>query len=667
MKICYNGFLYESINRQLIFYHRTNYIKNISSIGIKGILPELNSSALYGKGLYGTTTLGSQFGDFNNNSKKNMESQYGKYITKLRTITDGLLIMNPRLDASITVGSVWDTIVSKIPEESIDLQFLVRFCDAFIGDPDFKGILYDLENNETIKEVKRINTLKYEINKHKNDKISDLLGGDIDKTDKLFSINEFVLYLKKVKLLDNFIGFCLYGSNDGDVIVLHRGAVVTPISYSNASPKSIDSIVWKTVTKAVKNVTKSLVNSTINSKGDDSITFQDLINAYDKMDIDEFKKIANEHPDYLDKLYNSRSWLSNAVIGGEAIFDGQLIDYLNSKNKIDSELINVCVGNPYFDISVDNFNKIIDLEHNGKYITNFKELPITTELFWDLIISHKDIIDKLLDRGCPLIASHNNVFALRIFQSKGMYSEINKAMANNGPNMEQIYEVISYAANPNNKLNIKEFPVLETNEFKNALINFPRYFDLKRATFDIISTYNRIKIAASINPEIFNHEAYTDFILKIITQLYPSSTIQYVEDLISACGTSIEKEISSSDLFNKISPKLKHFFIKKYGSNFRIIDKGVSYPPLVYTLMIKDWATIDNLYADSSTDLNALSENKMNALGITLAYSSTNSDYKDFLNILLNNSKVVKKVYMDHYHKLDKYKELAKQYGIEII
>ena len=660
MKLAFNGYLYESLNRQLIFYHRTNYINNISSIGTKGILPELNSSALYGKGLYGTTSLESQFGLVNHNSKKDMEFRYGKYITKLRTVTDGLLIMNPRLDPDITVGSIWETLISKIPEESIDFYFLLEFCSSFIEDKALKYKIYGINNND-----EGIDFLKDSINSHKNDKIIDLTKGENGKTDKLVGINSFVIWLNKNKLLNNFIGFCLYGSNDGDVIVLHRGAVVTPIAYSNANPASIENITWKHVAKKVDKITKSLIHSTINSQGDNTATFQNMIDAYNNMDFERYKELANEHPEYLDKLYNSRSWFAESAIDGEIEYDSKIIDFLNSKGKLDSDLVTSTLNNPYYDIPIEMFNKIINLQKDGKYLTDFKHLDISSELF-DKLLNNTEIINIILDRGCPLIVYHNPPYAIRVFIAREMYSELNKVLANNGPNIEQLNEVVSSIINPNEKIKLEDLPILKTEPFKQNIANIFKTIKTEYAASDIVHIYNKIVVAASINPDVFSSEQYKELVLKLVKETYPSKSLEYMKEIINACKSSIENEISDSTLYSKMNPKLKYLFSEKYGNNFRIKYNGVLCTPLVYALITNDWQTIDLLMENPNIDINAICGNKMNALGVTLINAEVDEDKKDFLNLLLSNTKVIKKVYMDQFHKLEKYQVLAKKYNIEI-
>jgi hypothetical protein len=112
-------------------------------------------------------------------------------------------------------------------------------------------------------------------------------------------------------------------------------------------------------------------------------------------------------------------------------------------------------------------------------------------------------------------------------------------------------------------------------------------------------------------------------------------------------------------------PKLKYFFSEKYGNNFRINYDGVLCTPLVYAIIKYDWQTVDLLMENPNIDLNAICGNKMNALGVTLINAGLNED-NSILNLLLSNPKVIKKVYMDQFHKLYKYEALAKKYNIEI-
>lgn len=668
MNLVLGGYLYEAVNRQIVFYHRTNLVRNIDSIGVNGILPELNDSALYGKGLYGTTTLESQFGMINRNDRAHMERLYGKYITKLRTVTDKLLILNPRLDPDLTLGDVYKKLTSTIPEKRlIEGKVLSRLCgmvsNSGVGDyidemSEYAGIdliqgadspFNELGIQSEISAIKAKNqgrgdardeilllAAKTFIAKNSGFKLAELIRhSDKGYVDGLSKINAFIQNLKKSKLLGFFDGFCIYGTSDGDVIVLHRGAVVTPIAYSNASPKSIHEVNWSPVSKKVKKQTKEMLNHTINSDGDRTYSFEDMVVAYNEANITKLVDVVDKNPNYLDKDYANKSWFQHAVGDGESDIGIVILDLLKKHNKIHEtevyRLFNAVSSVNIAQLPNKLAKYIMDFTNaDGAPILDFKKVAVSLHVLELLIFAKKqnndDILDILLEKGCPITSQnpygYDQSDVMFKLLSSGLVYEANLAMENNKPNYHQAGEVLRYLSSisaTSKGLSIKDFPALTDPRYVAELPHVPLYLQelLSKNKIRVKEILSVIKNILPLNADVVASNAYAVLIVKLAENNMVRDEISALGELISMCKSPDLGELVANS-FKQLVRYAQIMFIEKLGSDFKINILNVDYPPLVYAILSNNLMLAENLLEIPEIDINGEASNGLNVLGAAI-------------------------------------------------
>lgn len=107
MKIIHRGYLYESIDRQVIVYHRTREWDSGKSIGDFGYDVSRSKNSLYGRGFYGCVRLEDII-------SPKMCELYGEFILKCRMISTNFLFADSEFDPSVTNDSIDSQLKSKL-------------------------------------------------------------------------------------------------------------------------------------------------------------------------------------------------------------------------------------------------------------------------------------------------------------------------------------------------------------------------------------------------------------------------------------------------------------------------------------------------------------------------------------------------------------------------
>lgn len=661
MYINLNGILYEAVNRQFVIYHRTNLIKNINSLGINGVLPELNDSALYGKGLYATTSLQSQFGLNNYNSRESMEYKYGKYIVKIRTVADNLLICNPNLDEDLTISVLWNRIKKYVNINEIAYNFLIRIMASILHmtvNEELANLSKILElpdriDNYDIKYFKE--TVNIDISKEilKSsegyygvfEKLLNIYGNS--KLKKNISQGGFIQDLRISKILDNFRGFCFYGDADGDVAVIKRGAVMNPIAYSQASPLRPNEIEWKLVSKQVNNSRKKLLHNTINSDGDLTPSFDAMLTAYRNDDLKEFTRIIKEKPDLLNKELKGRNIISYITTSGEdspgflqVIVDNiKMPSYEIKKNLLISFMY---PGETGHWVSANMILQMLNVKKGGELILDKSKVEFSSEillgLFSGKIDQAENVLNQILDSGSTLMDINRYNYSFEELVKKlianKMYEIINKLAINLKDNIN--LRNVMYSVFKNSELS----DIVEANYifFKNKkyldlytmiMVSIeednPRHMEYESNMIKALLKYVELTDMIGFN-EAMSSERYFDILLNIgkatLNQFQRNAMIK----LVSEC-TYDYSDMLYKILKNVFNPTVKYKMLSKYGVNPDItLPNGVSMPLIVYSLLNDDklfdiMLDVKSIDLDKTYDLPR--EGKLNLIYLCLKYNKT--------------------------------------------